>query len=175
MNSLDAKRWIWVYIHANIVVKSPSNDMLQNKSFTGEFTENFVHQSPRGNMHKLLDCIRTALKRFLACLTFHRKEIRLRHLYKRTKPGSAPGYNYIMFYRRRSVFYTVWLNSKIFSHAAFLTYANYATHAELLWTHAIHSIHAKIWPISPTLFSRLSNLWSFWKKRIYFKCVYWYV
>ena len=61
--------------HANIVVKSPSNDMLQNKSFTGEITENFVHQSPRGNMHKLFDYIRTALKRFLACLTFHRKEI----------------------------------------------------------------------------------------------------
>ena len=93
--------------HANIVVKSPSNDMLQNKSFTGEIMENFVHQSPRGNMHKLFDYIRTALKRFLACLTFHMKEIRLRHLYKRTNPGSAPGYNYIMFYRRRSVFYTV--------------------------------------------------------------------
>ena len=32
------------------------------------------------------DCIRPLLKRFLACLTFHRKEIRFRHL-----PGSAPG------------------------------------------------------------------------------------
>ena len=70
--------------------QSPSNDMLQYKRFTGEITENFAHQSPRGNMHKLLDCIRTPLKRFLACLTFHRKEKRLRHLHKRTNPGSAP-------------------------------------------------------------------------------------
>ena len=53
-----------------------------------------AHQSPRGNMLKLFDCIRTPLKRFLACLTFHRKEIRLRHLHKRTNPGSAPGIQY---------------------------------------------------------------------------------
>ena len=42
------------------------------------------------NMQKLFDCIRPLLKRFLACLTFHRKKIRLRHLRKRTNPGSAP-------------------------------------------------------------------------------------
>ena len=71
-------------------ITSPSNYMLQNKRFTGEITENFAHQSPRGNMYKLLDCLRTPLKRFLACLTFHRKEIRLRHLHKRSNPGSAP-------------------------------------------------------------------------------------
>ena len=58
--------------------------MLQNKRFTGEISEN-LH-----NIHKLLDCIRAPLKRFLACLTFHRKEIRLRHLHKRSNPGSAP-------------------------------------------------------------------------------------
>ena len=50
---------------------------------------NLVHQSPRGNMDKLFDCIKTPLKRFLACLTFHRKEIRLYHLHKRTNPGCA--------------------------------------------------------------------------------------
>ena len=44
--------------------QSPSNDMLQNKSFTGEIAGNLAHQSPRGNMHKLFDCIRTPLKRF---------------------------------------------------------------------------------------------------------------
>ena len=41
-------------------------------------------------MHKLFDCLLTPLKLFLACLTFHRKEIRLRHLHKRTNPGSSP-------------------------------------------------------------------------------------
>ena len=56
----------------------------------GEITGDLAHQSPRGNMHKLFDCIRTPLKRFLAILTFHRKEIELRHLHKRTNPGSAP-------------------------------------------------------------------------------------
>ena len=71
--------------------QSPSNDMHQNKSFTGEIMGYLAHQSPRGNMHKLLGCIRTSLKCFLACLTFHRKEIRLRHLHKRTNPGSASG------------------------------------------------------------------------------------
>ena len=70
--------------------QSLSNDMLQNKSFTGEITGNLAHQSSRGNMHKLFDCIRTSLKSFLVCLTFHRKEIRLHHLHKRTNPGSAP-------------------------------------------------------------------------------------
>ena len=34
---------------------------------------NLAHQSPRGNMHKLSDCIRTPLKGFLASLSFHRK------------------------------------------------------------------------------------------------------
>ena len=52
---------------------------------------NLAHQSRRGNMHKLFTCISTPLKRFLACLTFHREEIRLRHLHKRTNTGSAPG------------------------------------------------------------------------------------
>ena len=73
--------------------QSPSNDMLQDKSFTGKTMGNLAHQSPRGNMHILLGCIRTSLERFLACLTFHRKEIRLRHLRKRSDPGSAPDYN----------------------------------------------------------------------------------
>ena len=53
--------------------QSPSNNMLQNKSFTGEITGNLAHKSPRGNMHKS-DCIRTPLKSFLAYLPFHRKE-----------------------------------------------------------------------------------------------------
>ena len=74
---------------ALILQQSPSNDMLQNKSFTGVIMGNLAHQNPRRNMHKLLGCIRTSLKRFLACLTLHRKEIRLRHLHKRTNPGSA--------------------------------------------------------------------------------------
>ena len=56
----------------------------------GEITEILAHQSPPGNMHKLLDCIKTSLKRFLPCLGLHRKEIRLCHLDKRTNPGSAP-------------------------------------------------------------------------------------
>ena len=64
--------------------------MLRNKSFTVEITGKLTHQSPQRNMQKLFDCIRPLLKRFLACLTFHRKEIRLRHLPKRTNPGSAP-------------------------------------------------------------------------------------
>ena len=51
---------------------------------------NLAHQSPRENMHKLLDYIRTSLKGFLACLTFYRKEMRLCYLHKRTNPGSAP-------------------------------------------------------------------------------------
>ena len=84
-----------------------SNWMIQNKEFNPknfntsaitlkwhaskqELHGNFAYQSPRGNMHKLFDFMRTPLKRFLACLTFHRKEIRLRHLHKRTNPGSAP-------------------------------------------------------------------------------------
>ena len=70
--------------------QSTSNDMLRNKSFTVEITGKLAHQSPQRNMQKLLDCIRPLLKRILACLTFHRKEIRLRHLHKRTNPGSAP-------------------------------------------------------------------------------------
>ena len=70
--------------------QSPSNDMLQNKRFTGEITGNLAHQSPRGNMHKVFDYIRTPLKTFLACLRFHMKEIRLRHFHKKTNPGSVP-------------------------------------------------------------------------------------
>ena len=64
--------------------------MLWNKSFMVEITGKLARQSRQGNMQKLFDCIRPLLKRFLACLTFHRKEIRLRHLHKRTNPGSAP-------------------------------------------------------------------------------------
>ena len=73
--------------------QSPPNDMLQNKSFTGKITGNLAHQNPRGNMHRLFDCIKTPLKRFFAGLTFHRKEIRLRHLHKRTNSRSAHGLN----------------------------------------------------------------------------------
>ena len=76
--------------------QSHSNYMLH-----GEITEkstrasrryhgNLAHESPRGNMHNLFDCISTPLKRFLACLTFHREEILLRHLHKRTNTGSGP-------------------------------------------------------------------------------------
>ena len=43
--------------------QSPSNDIHQNKSFTREITGNLEHQSPRGSMYKLFDCIRTPLKR----------------------------------------------------------------------------------------------------------------
>ena len=64
--------------------------MLQSKSFTGEITGNLAHQSTRGNMHKLFDCIKTPLKRFAACLIFHRKEIRFCNSYKKTNPGSDP-------------------------------------------------------------------------------------
>ena len=61
--------------------------MLRNKSFTVEIRGKLAHQSPQGTMQKLFDCIRP---RFLACLTFHTKEKRLRHLHKRTNPGSSP-------------------------------------------------------------------------------------
>ena len=44
--------------------------------------------------------------------------------------------NYIMFYRRRSAFCRVWINSKTFTHAVFLTHANHATHVKMLWTNA---------------------------------------
>ena len=88
-----------------------SNWMLQSKEFNPENSNtwaitikrhasrqelyggnrgNLADQSPRGNMFKLFDCIKTPLRRFLACLTFHRKEILLCHLHKRTNPGSAP-------------------------------------------------------------------------------------
>ena len=74
--------------------QSPSNDMLQNKSLTGEIRGNLAHQSPQVNIRKLFDCIRTPLKRFLSNLTFHRKEIELRHLHKRTNRGSTPEFFY---------------------------------------------------------------------------------
>ena len=32
----------------------------------------------------------TTVKQFLACFSFHKKEMRLCHLRKRTNPGSAP-------------------------------------------------------------------------------------
>ena len=44
--------------------QSPSNDMLQNKSFTGEITGDLAHQSPRENIHKLFDW--TPLKRYFS-------------------------------------------------------------------------------------------------------------
>ena len=50
----------------------------------GDITDYLAHQSPQGNMDKLVDCIKTPLKRFLPCLAFRRTEIRLSHLYKRT-------------------------------------------------------------------------------------------
>ena len=65
--------------------QSPSN-----KSFTGKIMGNFAYQSPRGNMHKVFHFMKTPLKHFLACLTFQRKEIRLRHLHKKMNPASAP-------------------------------------------------------------------------------------
>ena len=71
--------------------QSPSNDMPQNKSFTRGITGNVAHQSPRGNMYKLFDCIKTPLKRFLACLKFYKKEIRLCYLHKSTNSGPTPG------------------------------------------------------------------------------------
>ena len=37
----------------------------------GEITENLAQLSPRGNIHKLSDCIKTPLKYFLPCLAFH--------------------------------------------------------------------------------------------------------
>ena len=64
--------------------------MFQNQSFTSEVKGKLAHHSPRRNMQKLFNCIRTPPKRFLTCLTFQRKEIRFRHLYKRTNPGSVP-------------------------------------------------------------------------------------
>ena len=68
--------------------QSPSNDMFKTRASRGNHGK--LSQSPRWNMHKLFDCIRTPLGRFLACLIFHKKEIRLRQLHKRTNTGSAP-------------------------------------------------------------------------------------
>ena len=75
----------------------------------------------------------------------------------------------MMFYRRCSIFCRVWLNSKTFTHAVFLTHANHATHAKIsthathakmlwthvthpkIWIHVTHVIHAKIlWTTLPT-------------------------
>ena len=55
-----------------------------------EIADSLAHQSPRGNMHKLFDCIKTPLERFLPCLAFHRKDIQLFHLHKRINSGSGP-------------------------------------------------------------------------------------
>ena len=55
-----------------------------------------------------------------------------------------------MFYRRRSVFCRLWLNSDTITHPAFLTHANHAnhvtrpnfdprSHAKILWTHSTHT------------------------------------
>ena len=63
------------------------NWMLQSKEFNPENLKTLAiilkqhaskqelqNKSPRGNMHKLFDCIRTPLKIFLACLTFLMKK-----------------------------------------------------------------------------------------------------
>ena len=44
--------------------QSPSNGMLQNKSFAGVIKGNVTRRSPRENMHKLFGCILTTLKLF---------------------------------------------------------------------------------------------------------------
>ena len=65
-------------IRKTLTRRQPSSkDILHNKRFMREITRNLAHQSPWENMHKVFDYIRTPLKTFLACLTFHRKEIRL--------------------------------------------------------------------------------------------------
>ena len=76
--------------------QSLSSNIFLNKSFMGDITGNLENQSPLENMHKLFDCITTPLKRFSACLIFHRKEIQLRHLHKRTNTKSA--HEYILIY-----------------------------------------------------------------------------
>ena len=64
-----------------------------------------------------------------------------------------------MFYRRRSVFCRLCLNSKTFTHTAFLTHTNHATHAKIsthvthakiLWTHATHTKISTPTTTSPT-------------------------
>ena len=50
--------------------QSPSSNMFQKRSFTGEITGNLAHRSPPGNMHKLFDCIKNLLNFFLAFLRF---------------------------------------------------------------------------------------------------------
>ena len=49
-----------------ILRQSPSNNILQNMSFTGEIAGSLTHQSPRGIMGKLFGCIRTPAKRLLS-------------------------------------------------------------------------------------------------------------
>ena len=60
---------------------------LKKQEFHGELS---TSKSPRENLHQLFDCLKTPLNHFLACLTFNRKEIQLRQLHERAKPGSAP-------------------------------------------------------------------------------------
>ena len=91
-------------------------------------------QRPQGNMQELFNCMRPLLKGFLACLTFHRKEIRLRHLHKRTNPESAPVCN-IFLARRFSII------SKMF----------------------FDDISAVIRPLQTYLKSTLISLFSFWR------------
>ena len=64
--------------------QSPSNDMLQNNSFMAEITENVANQSPWGKLHWLFDSIKHLVNVFSLF-----KKTRLRHLHKRTNPGSA--------------------------------------------------------------------------------------
>ena len=93
--------------------QSPSNDMLHNKSFTGEITGKLAHQSPRGNMHKLCDSLhKDTSSTFLACLTFHRKEIRLCHFHKRTNPGSAPAI-LVRSFKQRGILLKTFIKSKL--------------------------------------------------------------
>ena len=63
-----------------------------------EITGNLTFQNPRKKMHKLYDCIKTPLKLFLTCLTFHREEMQFLHLHKRTNTGSAPDFVFVIHY-----------------------------------------------------------------------------
>ena len=62
----------------------------------------FKRTTSRGKlrgMRKLFDCIKTPLKRFLTCLTLHRKEMQPRHLHKKTNPGSTLGHAKFIKYK----------------------------------------------------------------------------
>ena len=69
--------------------QSCSNDMFQKNNFTGEITMNA----------KIVWLYKTPLKRFLTCLTLHRKEMQPRHLHKKTNPGSTLGHAKFIKYK----------------------------------------------------------------------------